>query len=375
MARLFLNRFSFSGLLVFSIFGFLVFFLLGDFSFNSFKAISSTPRATPTLVFPKCADHDPSKWHGAAQKDSSGKIICVYGHEHGDAPPLWVGQAGFNVGFDQMGGFASGTSEMENTVKHVGMKGFEATIKGVAVYARIHLMSNPLDRSARYHSYELFLKDKAGGISHFQGWLNTGDPAVDRIPYQDKSLGEAGKDPGRRPIVWAATRQACVVDRTWCIELWTMTTSAWGPKISWGINDATTFLEKGTTGITSTTGGQTGRQDPGQARMTTQMDMTSWDVSGSLGVDRSLTVSFEPTWGITGKIWATQFGEIVQGPFDAKCQENTVQFGTVYKQSFKGIPYKNVCLENFIAPTLSQISGTGNTIQKDFENIGVEFPN
>lgn len=302
-----------------------------------------------------CKDHNPGVWHPAAEKDLSGSIDCVYEHEHGDAPPEWLINSGYKIGFDHHSGFTAGTSEYENTLKHAGMKGFSANIKGVDIYARIHLASNVLDRSSRYHSYELYLKDPSGNISHFQGWLDTGDPLKDRIPYRDSTAGEKGIDPRTRPIVWAATKHACQIDRTWCIELWAMKTWNWGPDLIWGINDATTFFKEGE------------ENTP---------DINSWDKSGSNGTDRSLTVTIYRNpkdlkeRGVEqmplGEIWATQFGDIVSGHDDPLCGAESLKYG---------ISYKNICLENYIAPTLPQITGVYNTAQKQFDSTGVELPN
>jgi hypothetical protein len=74
------------------------------------------------------------------------------------------------------------TSAVENMTKHAGMKGSLATFNGVDVYFRVHAASNVLDRSARYHSHEIFALDPSGGVPHWQGWVNSGDPVADRVP-------------------------------------------------------------------------------------------------------------------------------------------------------------------------------------------------
>lgn len=306
-------------------------------------------------TYPICSKHNPNVWHPTVEKDPFGNILCVYGHEHGDQPPDWIFPIESNLGFDHQSGFMANTSPLENSLKHSGMKGFSTTIKNVQIYARIHLASNPLDRASRFHSYQLFLKDPSGGISHFQGWLDSGDPQFSRIPYRDSSLGEKGKDPGIRPIVWASTRHACIIDQTWCIELWSMKTSPWGPDIIWGINDATTFYH------------------PDEQNTA---DINQWDKSGLTGMDRSLTVTIYrqaedlKKRGInsllTGTIWATQFGEIVTDSSDKKCFEKTIK---------SNVEYQNICLKNYIAPSLPQITGVGNTAQKYFDNTGVILPN
>jgi hypothetical protein len=128
--------------------------------------------------------HDASRWHLPYDPRTG----CVYGHEHGDAPPQWITDAGYTVAFDQHSGFHGNTSSIENTTKHAAMKGFLADFSDYAggtqqVYFRVHIASNVLDRMARYHSYEVYMRDAAGGVSHWQGWFNGGDPAKDRVVY------------------------------------------------------------------------------------------------------------------------------------------------------------------------------------------------
>jgi hypothetical protein len=146
--------------------------------------------------------HDPSHWHAPA---------C--GHEHGDAPPQWIGDAGYTVAFDHAGGFHGNTSESENVLKHPAMKGYTVDVRDYSggaqqVYFRVHMASNVLDRMARYHSYEVFMRDAKGGVSHWQGWFNSGDPVTDRFVYDGRN------DPGRRPIVLVQTSRPSRPSRT-----------------------------------------------------------------------------------------------------------------------------------------------------------------
>jgi hypothetical protein len=99
-------------------------------------------------------------------------------HEHGDAPPQWAtdfSQAHFGHGIVYGGDEAS--SPMEVTMKEHVFKGIAVnTVAGGDVYLRYHAGSNPADRAARYHSFELYYRDTSGAVSIWQGWYDTGDP-------------------------------------------------------------------------------------------------------------------------------------------------------------------------------------------------------
>lgn len=124
--------------------------------------------------------HDPTKWHPPTT------------HDHGDEPYTWVNQ--FNAGAHVVipsipsvvtyGGDES-SSPMENTHKHEGFKGLRMTgPNNVQAYYRYHAASNPLDRSADKHSFELWIKDSKNNVSFMQGHYNVG---FARIP--DRNTG------------------------------------------------------------------------------------------------------------------------------------------------------------------------------------------
>jgi hypothetical protein len=297
--------------------------------------------------------HHASRWHPPVDPRTG----CTYGHEHGDAPPAWVQSAGYSVGFDHAGGFHGNTSVAENTTKHSGMKGFLADFTDYnggtqQAYFRVHIASNPLDRSARYHSYEVFMRDAAGGVSHWQGWFNSGDPKTDRVVYN------GANDPGRRPIVLVQDESTFPKVKN---EHWYMrATAPWNWDFAWTV-DATTFHD----------GEETG--DTGAA---------SWKPTGRLGTVRR----FEPAWyGPDSKIapartnaapkggifFATQFGEIVSGPTAPRCSGSTTMYGTTYR---------NECLPQFIATTARAVEHLvpgGTPRERVFPGIGlgVKIPN
>lgn len=297
--------------------------------------------------------HDASRWH--APYDSITE--CYYGHEHGDAPPDWIAAAGYKLAFDHAGGFHGNTSSIENTTKHAAMKGYLADFTDYVggaqqVYFRVHIASNVLDRMARYHSYEVFMRDSTGAVSHWQGWFNSGDPVKDRLVYN------ALNDPGTRPIVLTQdeTTFPKVKNEHWYVRA----AAPWNWDFAWTM-DATTFYYKD------------------EALNT---DMSTWKPSGRLGTVRRM----EPAWyGPDSKVastrtmaapkgrtfYATQFGEIVSGPTSARCKGTTTSFGETYQ---------NQCLPQFIAATARAVEAGvpgGNARERVFPGIGlgVKLPN
>lgn len=297
--------------------------------------------------------HDPSRWHAPAN-----------GHEHGDQPPQWIMDAGYTVGFDHTHGFHGNTSAAENTAKHTSMKGMHATFTDKVggtqeVYARVHIASNQMERSARYHSYEMFLKDPAGAVSHWQGWYNSGDPVTSR---RSRSLN----DNGQRPLV-LVTDLAALQQRKNC-EQWYGFTSGWGPDLGWTICNSTTmyFPEE--------------NQYPEYWVVLCQYGYPS---PACLGIDREIELGLylgdsavAPNRGGAPKnvtFWATQFGEIVSGQNDPKCQAGakTLKFG---------FEYPNICLSQYIASTARSIENratvpNANRFRRVYPAPGVTVPN
>ena len=279
-----------------------------------------------------CPDwmHDSHAWHPPVDPASG----CYFGHEHGDAPPAWAPIV-FHGHFN--------TSPAENTAKHAAMKVFVTKINGVDIVFRIHAASNPLDRSARYHSYEVYAKDPSGGISHWQGWYNSGDPVKDRVPRHQ------GEEPTQRPVILVVDQTAW--DQGTRCEQWYSEPgqAAWGWDFGWTICGATTLYQ------------------PNESKTAT--DVTSWVPSpdGTMGLTRRLEAAwYAERSAQRGSFWATQFGEIVSGPADARCTETTTKFDKTYP---------NVCLEQYIAPTMASVQFPGNATQKEFPGPGVKLPN
>jgi hypothetical protein len=294
------------------------------------------PTTPPTGGTKGVCGESMDEWHPPVVTGADGQP-CNTGHEHGDAPPAWITAAGYSVKFKGV----FNTSDIENTTKHTAMKGFTARFSNVDVYFRVHAASNPGDRIARYHSYEVWARDAAGGVSHWQGWYNSGDPVKDRVPRR------TGIETDVRPVILVVDQQS--YDQGIRCEQWYGFTAEWSWDFGWTICNSTTLFYPGES------------LDP--------YNQATWQRSpdNSLGTTRRL----EAAWYSnrphpTGKFVTTQFGEIVSGMSDARCSGTSTKFG---------VTYKNVCLEQYIAPTMTQVAFPNNAVQKTFDSRGVKLPN
>ncbi len=266
---------------------------------------------------------------------------CATGHEHGDAPPSWVSASGYPLSFHG----AFNTSSAENTAKHAAMKGFATRFNDQDLYLRIHAASNPLDRSARYHSYELWIRDEAGAVSHMQGWYNTGDP---RPASQGgaRFVRRRGEEVLQRPVMLIPD-QTSLQQGINC-EQWYAAPGEpiWGPDFGWLICNATTLYNP--------------------AENATAGDQSTWilNPNGELGTTRRLELAwYANRSNLRGRFVTNQFGE----------QVNSCVAGTRVVKF--GVEYSTVCLEQNIASTLQTIQFPDNAVQKNFPADGVQLPN
>jgi len=128
-------------------------------------------------------------WHQPGAHDG------LNAHEHGDKPPAWADEWSMaNFGHPVFYGGDEETAH-ENHFKHIAYKGTEHTfgVNGCSVdtYFRYHAQSNPLGRSAPFHSYEMYARDCAGGISFWQGWYWTGYPE-----FRSQRMTKGNEQPG-----------------------------------------------------------------------------------------------------------------------------------------------------------------------------------
>lgn len=277
------------------------------------------------------------------------------GHEHGDPPPGWIADAGYTAAFDQHGGFHGNTSPAENTTKHTSMKGILATFGAQQAYIRLHWASNVMERSSRYHSYEVFLRDDQGGISHWQGWTNTGSPNPADGQRRSKSL----PDNGVRPTILVADYDALVLGRN--CEQWYAFTSSWGWDLGLTICDSTTMYFS---------------EESQYPDYWVRLCDYGYPRPYCVGADREVEASWygpdsrvAPNRGNPPKdvtFYATQFGEIVSGPDSPRCSGMTERFG---------VGYPNICLSQYITSTARAVENPGNRTRKVFDVTGVTVPN
>lgn len=312
-----------------------------------------------------CASHDPNAWHGA-----TGPGGCTYGHEHGSAPPAWVGAMAFSGPFNTSAiENAQSPSDEQPTLmgKHNAMKAILGTNPlsgGGQFYLRYHAASNVHDRMSRFHSFEIWFRDNSNGVSHWQGWTDSGDPDL---------IGPGNQGAGGRRFGCSSEidiRPETIVRNEGCTselsEHWYLyPRSGWQPTMS-VLMDATTFMY------------------PGEY---SQTSMVNWRRTGFLGTGRQASMVVAPgSLDLTGKpaprgvtFYATQFGEIVTGPSDARCTGTTTfpaQPTATFFRSDTPETYQNVCLQNFLAPTLPGfIEQQAFVPGGEYPSQGVKLPN
>jgi hypothetical protein len=266
---------------------------------------------------------------------------CATGHEHGDAPPQWAtdfSQARFGHGIVYGGDEAS--SAAENSMKHPAFKGLTATsAAGGNVYLRYHAASNPMDRMARYHSYELYYRDTAGGVSFWQGWYDSGDPetANGRCLRRNPAL----QCENFRPTI-LVTDETSFAQNIKFEQWYAHAAAKWSWDLGVAIGDSTTYYHAG--------------------ENATAHDQSTWPLTGSRGLTRRV----DGFWylGRNGG------GTTLVGNFCATA------LGTVQNCMTEG------SLAQYIAPTLRNdvrvefgVSRIGFLIQKAYSGAGVTIPN
>lgn len=302
---------------------------------------TNTPEPTPTNTPP--AGLGITAWHAPGAHDG------LNVHEHGDAPQAFFEQWSLDTfGHGIVYGGDEFSGAMERDMKHQAYKGIRAqSDAGGDVYLRYHAASNPMDRAAQYHSYEVYYRDTAGNISFWQGWYDTGDPNTDaRCPRRN---GPSACE-SQRPIMLVVDQTAW--DQGIRGEQWYMFGS---PNAGWAWDMGLTIINATTLYV------------PGENA--TAHDPSTWVLTG----DRGLQRRSDGFWylgrdgggtNLTGWFCATPLGDVTSvGSQD--CGGN-------------GLP-------QYIAPTIGQDArddGFGNVriswlVQKQFSSGGgsVTVPN
>ena len=188
-------------------------------------------------------------------------------HEHGDAPPQWAEDfSQRNFGHPIIYGGDELSSPLENTMKHQAYKGFLLRLNGVDIYYRYHAASNPMDRMAAFHSYELYARDGSGNVSFWQGLYFSG--------YPDNPLQRGNRrdmDIARDDFIISSPDLQDWNNGKRC-EQWYMHGGLWAWDVGLTICNATTLFSYG-------------------EHLGTPMDMATWVLTGETGLGRRLEMT------------------------------------------------------------------------------------
>jgi hypothetical protein len=255
-------------------------------------------------------------------------------HEHGDPPPAWLVAAGIRPSFMHV---AMTPNENMPYWKHTGFKGWAGRFNGVDWYGVFHLDFNPGGHVSRFHSYQIWFRDPTGAISHMHGWMDFG--VGNSTGPQLVTL--CGTDTDVRPVM-TPTQVGCPIR----FESWYARAGGngdWAPDFGFNINP--NYYAGG---------------DP--------TNPTTWTDTGYVrNLERRIEFAWYPFRSqLRGEFWTTQWGDQVSGPNDPRC-------GT--QRTFGERTYTVVCLRQFIAPTLPEISFPGNSAGRTFPGNGVVLPN
>ena len=300
------------------------------------------PTATPVPTATMAPDMTDMTWHPAGVSHGDRPA-----HEHGDAVPQWVTDAGYAPMFSHQAGTPG---ENVANYKHTAFKGWGGTWTVAAGridwYGVFHLDTNPVGQAGRFHSYQLWVRDPSGAVSSFNGWLDFG----------------TGNNTGSQKVVVCGTdsqvRPIIMVNRAGCaprFENWYARaggSGAWAPDVGFNINP--TYYDIGS----------------GDAA-----DPAQWQAIN--GFPNNVTRRLEWAWyagrsSVRGEFYATQWGDIVSGPDDRVCGS---------QRSIGARSYTVLCLRQYIAPTLPEISfqtvtsQNRNSVQRTFPAGGVVLPN
>lgn len=292
-----------------------------------------TPTPTPTMDHSGHGDPADLTWHapGIGHGDRPP-------HEHGDAPPVWLTNAGITPMYTHPGGTPN---ENHPYWKHTAFKGYSFNLKGQDLYCVFHLDFNPGGHGSRFHSYQCWIKDATGAISHFNGWLDFGIGQNTGPNF----VAVCGQASNIRPIIMA-NRAGCspVLFETWYARAGG--SGDWAPDFGFSVSPS--YYAGG---------------DP--ANPATWTPVNPWPNNLTRRVEIAIPAD-RLAAAPKGVFWSTQWGDLVSGPADPIC-------GT--SRTFGERTYTVVCLEQTIQPTLQPIVFPGNAIERTFPDDGVEFPN
>lgn len=312
---------------------------------------TATPTATATMDH---GGHDEALyWHAPAAHLVNGVQATV--HEHGDAPPEWVLAYNRTSGIGEAGTGRPAYEHVAGTPnenghdagawwKHTAFKGWAGRFQNVDWYGIFHLDFNPSGHPSRFHSYQMWLRDATGAVSYMHGWLDFG-VGNSTGPQLMLSCGTPlGSSP--RPVVFVNRHASDCPNgqRTAAVqyENWYAQAGRNGIDFGWNINS--NYYAGGN-----------------------PADWTSWRAIGGVkNLNRRIEFAY---YGGTprGEFWTDQFGLSMSGQNDPICGTQI----TVGERT-----YTRVCLRQYVAPSLPNITFPGNSVQRQFTGSGtVQLPN
>lgn len=312
---------------------------------------NATPSSTsiPVAGKPCPSDyHNSETWHPAIDP----KTKCQFGHEHGDPPPQWLvdfvanDPSQHDPNMDHMGlsfNHVMNTSAAENTKKHSCMKGFyladgkaagpfvelswiQKSYPDLEVYLIYHACANPPDRAARYHSMQVFAKDRTGKVSFWRFWIDTGNPAY----YKD---GGTRVETSAFDIAPFDTRPVVRVDwgkETICEQWYNFGLEPrWLPDIGITICNTPTAYSDIERRIA-----RGDKTDADGAPLPDIYDQSWWPKTGGTGAERNVEFVYysDPIIQqfLDKPTVIDQFGEVMTGFTDARCGQPVVREGQTF---------------------------------------------
>lgn len=257
-------------------------------------------------------------------------------HEHGAQPPQWV----LDAGYMPMFAHAHGTvGENLPYYKHTAFKAYSAryvSTEGYAqdIYAILHQDFSPAGRASRFHSYQLWVRDPSGAVSHFSGWndFGVGDSAGPQL------VEVCGTGSSVRPVIMVNKLGCADVDEVWYGATYGL--------VDWGQNMPSNYYAGG---------------DP--TNPATWLPVADYARNGRRRIEIGLYVSRFP---VRGAFWTDQFGRRVTGPSDPACSSSITVGGKSY-------PIE--CAQQVAQPTLRDIKFPGNAWEVQYDMRGVVLPN
>jgi hypothetical protein len=301
-------------------------------------AATNTPEPTATATTPPtdtqlgavnlCGEgtHD---WHPPVVDG------CNTTHEHGAAPPQWVLDSAFPVHFDH-----TANTPGENAIKHRFFKGYAERFTGIDIYLVFHGDFTPNGWQSRFHSYQFWARDATGAVSHMRGWADFGT-GNNTGPQFVAGNDSCGMNDDVRPIIVVNTPGCETRYESW----YASAGGSGGWSIDFGINSSPQYRFEGDEDI---------------------LNPATWHQIGANGTRRLELAWYAFRSNLRGTFVTDQWGRVQNGMSDPDC-------GT--SRTIGARTYTVVCMEQYIAPTLTTIEFPSNSQQRSYPMTSVTAPN